>query len=305
MKILIAEDNHVSACLLERALSAWGYEVTIARSGTEAWAALSREDGPKMAILDWVMPGMDGIEVCREVRKLAREPYPYLLLLTSKEDEADVVAGLEAGADDFVTKPFRPLELRARLGTGRRLLRLQDALIAAREEVRMLATHDVLTGIWNRRAIMDHLSSELSRCGRHRLPIGVIMGDLDHFKQINDTFGHAAGDAVLQEAASRIKSSLRPYDATGRYGGEEFLIVVPECTVTGVTSVAERILATFRNRPFSLSGEAHAVTISLGIAACSLASARQMELVLEVADQALYRAKSAGRDRFELTEFQH
>ncbi|MFN7950033.1 MAG: diguanylate cyclase [Blastocatellia bacterium] len=303
MKILIAEDDPISACLLEQTLSGWGYEVITATDGNEAWAALQRQDGPNLAILDWMMPGMDGIEVCREVRKLAREPYTYLLLLTSKEQEEDIVEGLDAGADDFITKPFRPLELKSRLGTGRRILRLQDALIAAREEVRMLATHDVLTGIWNRRAIMDHLYSELSRCGRHHLPIGVMMGDLDFFKEINDTFGHAGGDAVLREAATRIKNSLRPYDAVGRYGGEEFLIVVPECTVNGVTSVADRILSTLREKPFVLAGGEQPLTISLGIASCGEVSERQMELVLEVADQALYRAKKAGRNRFELAEF--
>jgi diguanylate cyclase (GGDEF)-like protein len=303
VKILVAEDDQITARLLEQTLSAWGYEVVLVGNGADAWEILQRTDGPKLAILDWMMPGLDGIQVCRKIRQQAQEPWVYLLMLTSREKEADIVAGLDAGADDFLSKPFRPQELRARLGAGERILHLQDALIAAREEVKLLATHDMLTGIWNRRAIMDHLFSELARCDRHRLPLGIIMGDLDRFKEINDNFGHPGGDMVLQEAADRIKTSLRPYDRVGRYGGEEFLIVVPECNVTGVTSVADRILSALRDKPFIVSGREHDITISLGIAACGQASERQIELVLEVADQALYRAKKAGRNRFELAEF--
>jgi two-component system, cell cycle response regulator len=302
MKVLIADDALVSARLLESYLSGWGYQVITAGNGNEAWDVLQGEDSPGLVILDWMMPGLNGVEICRAVRKQAREPYTYILLLTSREKEQDIVEGLEAGADDFLTKPFRPLELKARLGTGRRILNLQEALITAREELKTMATHDVLTGIWNRKAILDHLQSELARCERLNLSVGVIMGDLDHFKQINDTFGHAVGDAVLCETARRLRNSMRTYDAVGRYGGEEFLIVVPECNTDSLSSVAERICSGLRDNPFLLSGTELTVTISLGVAACNKANEDHLKLLLETADQSLYRAKRAGRNRFDLVE---
>jgi diguanylate cyclase (GGDEF)-like protein len=187
-----------------------------------------------LAILDWMMPGLDGVEVCRKVRQAGGAPYVYLIMLTGRAERRDVVQGMGAGADDYLSKPFDEQELRVRLRAGRRIVDLQEAL-------RTLATRDALTGTWNRRAILEILRRELARGAREGTPVGVVLADLDHFKRVNDTLGHLTGDAVLSEAARRIGAALRPYDALGRYGGEEFLIVLPGCDPEGASQVAERV----------------------------------------------------------------
>ncbi len=203
MRVLAAEDNPVFQSMLRSMLTKWGYDPLIARDGAEAWCALDGEGAPRLAILDWMMPGMDGVEICRRVRATGREPYIYILLLTARTESQDLVEGMEAGADDYLTKPFAAHELRVRLRAGRRILDLQSELVAAREALRIQATHDNLTGIANRGAILDSLRTELSRASRDRKPIAVLMADVDRFKQINDTRGHQAGDEVLREVAHR------------------------------------------------------------------------------------------------------
>jgi two-component system cell cycle response regulator len=230
VKVLIAEDDMVSRRLLEAMLSRWGYEVVVTRDGLEAWHVLQTANTSLLAILDWIMPGIDGVEVCRRVRQRGQEPYIYLLLLTTKGRKENIIEGLEAGADDYLTKPFDPHELQVRLRAGKRIVTLQAELIEAREALRIQATHDPLTNIWNRRAIIETLSNELARAGREGVPVAVVLADLDYFKRINDTYGHVAGDAVLCEATNRMRASLRTYDTIGRYGGEEFLIILPNCT---------------------------------------------------------------------------
>jgi two-component system, cell cycle response regulator len=241
VKILLAEDDLVSRRLLEAFLKRYEYEVVVVGDGTQASRLLQEEQGPRLAILDWMMPGMDGPQVCREVRGLQDRPYVYLILLTAKDRKEDIIAGLEAGADDYLTKPFDAHELKARLNAGRRILNLQDQLITAREALRVQATHDSLTGLLNRGAILEVLGRELARSDRLGTSLGVIMADLDHFKHINDTHGHLAGDAVLREAARRMRLCLRSYDVIGRYGGEEFLIVLPDCDALSTLSLAERL----------------------------------------------------------------
>src|SRR3954467_15416773 len=216
MKILIADDSIVSRHLLDATLRKWGYEVIVACDGNEAWSILQSEDAPKIAILDWVMPGLTGPEVCRRVRASAKEEkdlYTYILLLTSKSQREDLIEGMEAGADDYLTKPFDQHELEVRLRPGVRILELEHELISAREKLRDQATKDFLTGIWNRSSILDILNRELQRGVRESRPVGVILADLDHFKSVNDTFGHFAGDAVLREFVRRMSGSIRPYDA--------------------------------------------------------------------------------------------
>ncbi len=297
MKILVAEDDVVSRHLLAAFLTKWGYRVVVAADGSEAWEKLQRKDAPKLAIVDWMMPGMDGIELCRKIRERAQDDYMYVLLLTAKGQKEDVVIALDAGADDYIIKPFDPQELRARVRAGWRIIELQQELIAARERLRDEATHDRLTGLWNRPAILEILHRELARAERQGGALAVIMVDLDHFKEVNDTYGHLAGDAVLREAARRMRSSLRIYDEIGRYGGEEFVVVVPGCGVSAALSLAERIRATVGQDPIDTFDAPILVTASLGVAMNGEGS--NADSLIRAADAALYKAKNAGRNRIE------
>jgi len=298
MKILVAEDDPVTSRLLRVSLERWNYEVIAFDDGSHARDALFRKGGPKLAILDWMMPGADGIEICRELREREAGSYIYTLLLTSKGERADLLQGLAAGADDYLIKPFDPLELQARLRSGCRIIDLQDQLIAAREVMRDQATRDALTRVWNRAATMDILRREIIRSGREERPLSLIMADLDHFKLINDSWGHQAGDAVLQEVAKRMQSVLRPYDGLGRYGGEEFLVIAPGCDSGAALSLAERLRRSVSVTPVPAAGGPIAVTLTLGVA--SLAKDSDPESLLRSADDALYRGKKAGRNRSEL-----
>jgi len=298
MRVLIAEDENTSRRLLASTLEKWNYEVEAVSNGAEAWKALQREDAPRLAILDWMMPVMTGPAVCREVRNRAGEPYTYILLLTARNDKQDLIEGLESGADDYITKPFDKQELEVRLRAGRRILELQAELVAAREALREQATRDPLTCLWNRYSILDILNRELQRSQRERISLSVVMADLDHFKQINDTWGHLAGDAVLREAARRMQLSLRNYDAVGRYGGEEFLVVLPGVELPEAESLAERLRTAVGADPVPVGAASVAATISLGVitapAGCVMA-----ETLIHAADEALYRAKALGRNRVE------
>lgn len=300
MKVLIAEDDVVSRRLLEATLIRWGYEVIVTRDGSEAWQALQQSDPPPLAILDWMMPGLDGVEVCRLIRQRGHEPYIYLILLTTKSLKENIIEGLDAGADDYLTKPFNPSELQVRLRAGTRILTLQAELIKARETLRIQATHDPLTGVWNRRAILDMLANELMRAEREQTVVAVAMADLDHFKRINDTYGHAAGDATLCEAANRMRSFLRPYDAIGRYGGEEFLIVLPGCTTQDAAKLAERLCINIGHEALKFAGTQLVVTSSFGVAGSDVILVLDPASLIRAADMALYRAKACGRNRVEL-----
>ncbi len=206
MRVLIADDEAVSRKLLENTLRRWEYVVVTAKDGLEALRILQEPDAPKLAILDWLMPGLDGVQICRRIRSQRTEPYTYILLLTGKNAKCDVIEGLDAGADDYVIKPFDSQELQVRLRTGKRILYLQDQLIAAREALRDQATHDSLTGLWNRAATLELLANELARQQRHGGSIGVVLVDLDGFKQINDKYGHLVGDQILHAASQAMQS---------------------------------------------------------------------------------------------------
>jgi len=299
MKILVAEDDLVTRRMLEAFLGRWGYEAVMVADGQEAWQLLQQDDAPRLAILDWMMPGLDGTSICREVRKLNLRPYIYLILLTARGYKKDVITGLEAGADEYLTKPFDPYELKARLRSGARIVELQDSLIQAREALREQAMHDPLTNLLNRRASLDSLLSELSRAKREQDPLSVMMVDIDFFKTVNDRFGHLAGDEVLCEVARRLRTSARTYDLVGRFGGEEFLVVAPGCNTAQGLIQAERLREVVCSQPITVKDLSVKVTISVGVATTLQSNRQEMEALLAAADHALYRAKAGGRNRIE------
>jgi two-component system cell cycle response regulator len=296
--VLIAEDDPICRRVLQNRLANWGYRVVTTENGLEAWEVLQQSNAPDLLILDWMMPGIDGPELCRRIREKQHPIYPYILLVTGKDDTQDVVRGLEAGADDYVSKPFDPTELRARLQVGKRSLTLQHELIQAREELRFQANHDALTGILSRPAILSLLDRELQRGARVGTSTGILIMDLDHFKMVNDTCGHVSGDAVLKEVAHRVNQAVRSYDFLGRYGGEEFLAVLSECCPDDLRTIAERVCSVVADKPICTATTSLSVTISVGgVVTSNLAAWPDL---LSAADVALYEAKANGRNRVEI-----
>ena len=296
MRILIADDEMTSRRLLQRTLEHAGYAVTAVENGRQAIEQLGQSKGPRLALLDWMMPELDGLGVCREIRKNKNLSYVYMVLLTSKGEKEDIVDGLESGADDYLTKPFNAEELKARLRTGLRILDLEDRLVQAREQMRFQATHDGLTSLWNRSVIVDLLGRELVRSRREQVCTAILMCDLDHFKKVNDTFGHLAGDEVLRETGKRLLSSVRSYDFVGRYGGEEFLIFLNNCNPAGAFARAEEIRKAIADNPVQTLLGPIPVTISIGLMLSHEWGHRPVEELLQHADAALYAAKAAGRN---------
>ena len=296
--VLIAEDDPICRKVLQNRLANWGYRVIATENGVDAWEILQQDNAPHLLILDWMMPGIDGPELCRRVREREHPIYPYNLLVTGKDDTQDVVRGLQAGADDYLSKPFDPTELRARLQVGKRILILQHELIQAREELRFRANHDALTGVLSRAAILSLLDRELQRGARAGTSTGILMLDLDHFKTVNDTYGHVTGDAVLKEVGHRVNQAVRSYDFLGRYGGEEFLAVLSECGPTDLRTVAERVSSAIADVPIQASATSLSVTISVGgVVTSNLAPGVAL---LSAADALLYEAKANGRNRVEI-----
>lgn len=296
MRILVAEDDAISRTLLERTLQRAGYDVIAVADGAGALAELSRQDPPRLALLDWIMPEKDGLEVCREVRLRKEQAYTYLILLSSRESKEDIVLGLESGADDYLTKPFDVDELKARLRTGERILELEDRLVEARESMRFQATHDLLTSVWNRGVIVELVTRDVLRSRREGSCTAVMMCDIDHFKSFNDQYGHAAGDEVLREVARRLQNSVRSYDMVGRYGGEEFLVALNRCNPGSAVSRAENLRAVIGSRPFLVGNKRLTVTISVGLALSSEFANGSVDEIMHEADMALYAAKAAGRN---------
>jgi two-component system cell cycle response regulator len=296
LKILIAEDDAISRRLLQKTLENAGYEVLAVENGRLAQEELCRADGPRLALLDWEMPEVDGPGVCRAVRARAEKSYVYMIFLTSKESSDDKVEGLRSGADDYLTKPFHPEELKARLRTGLRILSLEDRLVEAREDMRFKATHDSLTGLWNRGVIMDLLDRELARADRERHSTAILLCDVDHFKRVNDTYGHPVGDEVLREVAKRLLASVRSYDYVGRYGGEEFLVVLNNCDPASSLGRAEQMRETVAKREFITKRGPLTITMSVGLLRSVNWGPLSAEQYLAQVDAALYAAKAAGRN---------
>lgn len=295
MRILIADDDFTSRTVLAGVLKKEGHQVEATVNGAEAWQALGQPGAPALAILDWEMPEMDGPEVVRRVRALETDRPPYILMLTSRDEKTDIIAGLGAGANDYLAKPVDPGELRARIEVGRRMVEMQAALIASRDALAHQATHDSLTGMLNRGAIIERLRQELSRARRHGDACAVGMCDIDHFKQVNDTYGHQTGDDVLGGLARILSESLRPYDSAGRMGGEEFLVIAPLKATTDSVSLFDRLCRRVAESRITTRSGVLSATVSIGVAFASAGSA--VDQILEAADAAMYRAKNAGRNR--------
>jgi diguanylate cyclase (GGDEF)-like protein len=298
MKVLIAEDEPVSRRMIESLLRRWEYEVITAQDGFEALQILQQADAPKLAVVDWLMPGVDGIQLCQKIREVKSDSYTYVLLLTGKHTQKDVIVGLEAGADDYLIKPYDPIELRMRLRTGKRILHLMNQLVTSREAFRSLAAHDGLTGLLNHTAILEMLNAELNRAERDGSSVGVLLFDIDHFKSTNDTYGHLTGDHVLTEIAHLVRSMTRPYDAVGRYGGEEFLVILPGCDELTAISHAERLrMAITRASVKATEEQEISITASFGVTVAERDLSPSVDALIQTADTALYEAKDAGRNR--------
>jgi two-component system, cell cycle response regulator len=296
-RVLVAEDDPISLRLMQVMLGKWGYEAVLAHDGAEAWEALQADDAPRLAILDWMMPRKDGLAVCRELRSRTDRPYVYVLLLTAKTQEQDLIEGLGAGADDYLTKPFSGEELRARLFAGERIVAVQQQLLSAREALREQAIRDALTGLFNRRYLEEALERELRRAEHGAEPLSVLMLDIDHFKRFNDTHGHAAGDALLRQLGALLEARTRREDVPCRYGGEEFVIILPGAPLDVALRRADNLRQTVRQAKVEWEGKCLGiVTVSAGVA-CFPQHGTDGKALLAAADQALYRAKHEGRDR--------
>ena len=294
VKVLLAEDDPTQRLVVAHLVRNAGYLVETAPDGASALARILEETFD-ILITDLDMPGLDGSCLCQRIREASLANYLYILMLTAHTGDVDVAAGLEAGADDFVRKPANPVELLARLKNGSRIVKLQ------REAYRNSIT-DALLGVFNRRYLIHQLRCEVWRAHRYQRPLTVLMIDLDHFKQINDRFGHSAGDQVLVGFARKTRSLIRASDWFARFGGEEFVIVLPETPLGVAETVAEKLRCELEAAPFLLASGEHRVTASFGVAALTLGSDEDSDVVLGRADKALYRSKQEGRNRITVAD---
>lgn len=291
MKVLIADDEVISCRALAKSIKDWGYETVIAKNGKDAWEVI-KKDNIRLAVLDWMMPGMNGVELCRKIRQEFQEEkskYIYIILLTGRDQQGDVITGLSAGADDYITKPYSYLELKVRLQNGERIIELEDNRLK-------LASYDSLTRLWNRNKILEFFKEELERCRRENQSTGLIMVDIDHFKRVNDTYGHFIGDTVLIEVARRLQRSIRKYDKIGRYGGDEMLIILPDCSLANVIKIAERLRLGVSEKKIKTGNGSLRITISAGATSSDISSMASGDELIQISDKALYSAKKKGRN---------
>ncbi|WP_419660289.1 two component system response regulator modulated with diguanylate cyclase [Desulfosarcina variabilis str. Montpellier] len=298
--ILLAEDDPISRRLFEKTLTKEGFQVTTVENGRKALELFRQQFFP-IVLTDWQMPEMEGPDLCQAIRKENPSRYVYIVMLTSKGSKDDIISGLGAGADDYVTKPAHHAELVARLKTGIRILELEKSLKDAVDEIHLMSITDPLTGIYNRGYINQRLPQEINRSIRYHRELSLVMCDIDHFKTVNDTYGHMSGDIVLKGFVKSLTGSIRQQvDWAGRYGGEEFLVVLPETGLEGAMVLAERIRKTVETTPIQTSGDAIQITASFGVTGFSAADwkhAMSPELILQMVDSLLYEAKDEGRNR--------
>lgn len=295
IRVLIAEDDKLCRTILEKNLRKWGYDIISTEDGNEAWKKI-QENGIQIAILDWIMPKMDGVELCKRIRGKKWDEYIYLIMLTVRNNQSDIRKGFDAGVDDYITKPFDTHELRARLQTGKRIIDLQNQLLDSQKKLHEIATHDTLTRLINRYEILNVLTDEFHRSLRENKPLSTVMLDIDFFKKVNDSYGHDVGDEVLVEVASRLKGAVRRYDKVGRYGGDEFLAILPGCDLRNATKIAERLRrAVCMERIQTEAGQLY-VTVSVGCASSETQSHKSIEYLIKFSDKAMYHAKNMGRN---------
>jgi diguanylate cyclase (GGDEF)-like protein len=297
MKLLVADDSGLYRNVLKRLIEGWGYDVVLAANGYEARRILDSEDAPRLAILDCFMPGLGGLELC-EIIRAREQSYVYTILLSVADQRTDLLKGFELGADDYLRKPFDDLELKARLRVGERIIRSHEELVEAREALRFAASHDPLLRLWNRTSIIELLGTELSRAKRLKTPLCVFFADLDSFKCVNDGYGHLVGDLVLCSAAEIMSSAVREYDHVGRYGGDEFLVVLPNCTAEAAREVAERVREYISNERIMIGATQVKIATSIGVS--EWRAGEELRDLLRRADVAMYRAKHNGRNRVEV-----
>jgi len=291
MKILIAEDDPISRHVLEANLLKWSYEVLVASDGGEAWKIIQQPESPRLIISDWMMPRMDGLTLCREIRNMEKSEYIYFIILTTKGEKRNIIEGLEAGADDFLIKPFNQEELKYRIRIGERIINLERRILE-------LANTDALTGLLNRRAFMERMGMEMLRAQREKRSLSLIITDIDHFKRVNDTYGHQVGDLVLQRFAAQLTTCARPYDLLGRYGGEEFVVCLPGTDGCQAGPVAERMRRQIEDMEIMLPDGSRSIriTASFGTAFYSIEPGEDIDMLIKRADDVLYLAKNKGRN---------
>lgn len=298
LTVLVVDDSPVYRKLVEQSLSDLQHQILFAKNGREALQAFG-DKHPDIVITDWSMPDVSGLELCQRIRRDFRQHYAYVILVTSNSNKAQVIEGLSAGADDYLTKPFDPGELLARFGVGRRIIQLHREVEAKNRQLELLALTDPLTGLPNRRAINLWVDSQVSSAARHDFPIWIVMADLDHFKKINDTCGHEAGDTVLKNFAEILKANTRRSNICGRLGGEEFVVILTHTNEVQTRIAVERIRERFATEKFRFGNTTVTPTASFGIAGFSGTPASEFSVLLARADAALYAAKDKGRNRIE------
>lgn len=301
MHILIVDDDPISRRLIHRTLEKLGYRVHVAEHGREAWQIIQR-NGIQLVITDWLMPQMDGLDLTRKIRSAEMPGYVYIVILTGQEGIDNVVDGFDSGADDYLVKPVSPKELQARLRVGKRVLDLERRLKKARDKMQHLAMHDELTGLCNRRAFYDHAQSLLEHASREAAPLSMLMIDIDHFKSVNDRYGHLVGDEILKSVAHTIQSQLRLYDRAGRWGGEEFIVILPTTKLSDAAKIAERLRQAISSMSFhrlqdKIDADSLHVEVSIGVAGIKKGRRISLDTLVNLADEMLYQSKREGRNR--------
>jgi len=294
-KLLVIDDDFEFVTMMQLMLSLHGFNIDIAYSGEEGLRKI-QGNSYDVVLLDVMMPGMSGFEVCKEIRKIKESTQLPVILLTAKGEKDDIIEGINAGANDYITKPFESEILIAKINALVKLKELQDELEKKNKLLENLAITDGLTGVYNYRFFYQKLKEEFERAKRYETPLACIMMDLDFFKNINDKYGHMVGDTVLIELATKITENIRKNDVFARYGGEEFVLLLPHTSENGAYNEAERIRKAVENFHFSHVEEGE-VKISLGISNYPADYINTPDDLLKCADTALYKAKKSGRNR--------